>query len=103
MRSGLRRLERKIVLERTVLGVQRLVDDLLRRWDMALHQDCPEPDALDFAAALVDAGFFLPTTITAISYLSECRSQHSLPDRERLLHVLMPWHSQSYQDSDGLR
>ena len=86
----LRYLERRLVLERTEIGVQEAVDRLLGRWDQALSEGSAPPDPLDFASTLVKAGFHLHTTHRALSYLDECQAEASLPDRDRLLRVLLP-------------
>ena len=66
------------------------MDRFLQRWDQALSQGSATPEPLDFASALVKAGFHLHTTHRALRYLEECQAKASLPDRDRLLRVLLP-------------
>ena len=90
MRRLLRSLEKKLVVERTELAVVPRVNDLLSRWEDAPSHDRPAPDPLDFVASLIRSGFCLTAGPKAFAYLDECRRGNSLPDRRRLLQVLMP-------------
>ena len=90
MRRLLRSLEKKLVVERTELAVVPRVHDLLSRWEDALGHDRPTPDPLHFVATLIRSGFCLTTVPKAFSYLDECQRRSSLPDRRRLLQLLMP-------------
>ena len=92
MRRLVRPLEKKLVMERTELAVVPLVHDLLSRWEDALGHHRPTPDVLDFVAGLMRSGFCLTTGSKAVAYLDECRCNSSLPDKRRLLQVLMPWY-----------
>ena len=40
---------------------------------------------------MASAGFRLPSFMAVYKYLERCRANNSLPDREDLLHVLIPW------------
>ena len=92
MRRLLRSLEKKLVVERTELAVIPVVHDLLARWEDALSDNRPTPDVLDFVAGLIESGFCLTTGSKAFSYLDEFRRTGSLPDKGRLLRILMPWY-----------
>ena len=92
MRRLLRSLEKKLVRERTEIAVVPLVHDLLSRWEDALGHDRPAPDVLDFVAGLIKSGYCLTTGSKAFTYLDECRWTSSLPDKGRLLRILMPWY-----------
>ena len=92
MRRLLRSLEKKLVVERTEIAVVPLVHDLLSRWEDALTHDRPTPDLLDFVAGLIKSGYCLTTGSKAFTYLDECRWTSSLPDKGRLLRILMPWY-----------
>ena len=92
MRRLLRSLEKKLVVERTELAVVPLVHDLLSRWEDALSDDRQTPDVLDFVAGLIESGFCLTTGSKAFSYLDRCQGKGSLPDKGRLLQILMPWY-----------
>ncbi len=90
MRRLLRSLEKKLVVERTELAVVPRVNDLLSDWKDGLSHDRPTPDPLDFVVRLVSSGFCLATGSKAFAYLDECRRGNSLPDKRRLLQLLMP-------------
>ena len=89
MISTLRSLERRLVIERSWIGVGSAVDDFIRRWEHALGQQSETPDPLVLIKTLVEAGFHLPTTHYALLYLSDCHRAASLPDRDRLLGLLL--------------
>ena len=85
----LRRLERKLVSERTEVAVRTHVDRLLDSWTRAVHQDRPTPDALDFVHGLLRDGVTTSTGPGAINYLDECRYMNELPDPGLLLRILL--------------
>ena len=62
------------------------------RKEDALSDDRPTPDVLDFIAGLIRSGFCLTTGSKAFAYLDECQRTSSLPDKGRLLRILMPWY-----------
>ena len=84
-----------MVFERAGLAVRRLVFHLLRRWEQAARENRSAPDALEFVGDLIAAGLYLPTNPRAISYLEQCTRHGSLPHRERLLQILLPWNAQA--------
>ena len=91
MMNTLRSLERRLVRERTEIGVPRIVDRFLRCWDHALTRNSSLPDPLDFINTLVHDGFYLPASHdAALQYLAKCRRAASLPDRDHLLRLLLP-------------
>ena len=90
VRQRLRTLERNLVAERTELGVQLAVSRLVRCWDQGLPRSRQAPDAVNLLDDLADTGFYIPTTVTAIKYLEQCRQRNSLPDPTRLLQMLLP-------------
>ena len=95
MRRLLRSLEKKLVVERTEIAVVPRVHDLLSHWEDALSDDHSTPDPLDFVTCLIRSGFCLTTGSKAFEYLDKCRRANSLPDRDRLLQILMPGHASS--------
>ena len=86
----LRSLEKRLVVERTEVCVVPRVNDLLSDWEDDLSHDRPTADPLDFVVRLVRSGFCLTTGSKAFAYLDECRRGKSLPDRRRVLQLLMP-------------
>ena len=83
-------LERRLVRERTEVGVARVVDRFFLGWDRALVQGSSLPDPLDFVPSLVQAGFYLPTSHRALQYLTRCHRTALTPHRGRLLRLLVP-------------
>ena len=96
MRHRLRALERRLVFERAELATGRLVSHLLRRWEQAARENRSAPDALGLVGDLIAAGFYLPTGPRAIGYLEECARDNSVPRRERLLQILLPWNASAW-------
>ncbi len=88
----LRSLEKRLVVERTELAVVPRVHDLLSDWEDDLSHDRPTPDPLDFVVRLVRSGFCLTTGSKAFAYLDRCQRKGSLPDKGRLLQILMHWY-----------
>lgn len=88
----LRRLERKLVFERAETAVPELVDDLIARWYRALEDGTPPPNPIDAIGHIIRSGFYLPRSARATDYLDDCHRQGILPDRHRLLLILLPWH-----------
>ena len=91
MKSTLRKIERALVFERAEVVVQTTVDELLGLWEQANRRGVQPPDALDFILRIMSSGFYLPSHARAISYLDRCSSQGELPDRRRLMRILLPW------------
>ncbi len=91
MMARVRALERKFVRERAELATMAQVNELAGQWSDALDEDRPTPDVLDFAHSIARAGFCLPFIPRAINYLDGCLRSKSLPDRGRLLQMLLPW------------
>ena len=50
----------------------------------------PTPDPLAFTPRLIRSGFCLTTGSKAFAYLDRCQRKGSLPDKGRLLQILMP-------------
>ena len=89
--STLRRLERALVRERAYIGVYSHVDDLLARWYAAVDRDHPLPDIDRFVLDMIKDGLYLPTFAGLDSYLEACRRDRTVPDRNTLVWVLLPW------------
>ena len=89
--ARLRSLERRLVLERAEEEVECQVDQLLLEWDVALYLERPLPQPFEFINRIMDAGFYLPTRIKAVHYISECKQEGKVPERRELLQILLPW------------
>ncbi len=90
MRATIRRLERRLVVERARLGLDTFVAGLVRRWERA---DDDAPDATSFDSAVFGApaasGVYVPTWSRAARYLNECRAAATHPEPGRLLRILV--------------
>ena len=91
VRTRLRNLERKLVMERAETCIEHEVDNLMLRWDVAQCFGKPIPDSFEFVWRLRDEGFHLPSYSSVINYLSECKHEGKQPDKRRLLQILLPW------------
>lgn len=90
MTHTLKSLERRLVLERAHIALQRVVDDFLDVWQHAIDRGCAPPSSLEFTRAMIDAGIYLLSAPVGIEYIESCHRSRSTPDRERLLKVLLP-------------
>jgi len=92
VRSRLRSLERKLVLERAEVQVEALVGQLVQKWEWYVNEGWPHPDPMDFIHQLFDAGFYLRSNVKAISYLEKCKWEDEIPEQRRLCQILLPWY-----------
>ena len=90
---ALRRLERALVSERAELVVRSIVADLVLRWDIARRNDAATPEATSFIRDLIDDGLLLSSGPKALNYIDLCGRDGSTPDPDRLMRILLPWHS----------
>lgn len=90
--ARLRSLEGRLVFERAEEEVECQVEQLLLEWDVAQSLGTPLPEPFEFVKRLIDAGFYLRTNIKAVNYLSGCKAEGKLPERRRLLQILLPWY-----------
>ena len=91
MNQTLRNLERRLVFERARLALVAGVDDLVSRWECAAHAGHPPIDPTILVHDLMVSTFYVPTTHRALLYLEKCHRKKSLPDRNELIHILLPW------------
>jgi len=92
VRSRLRSLERKLVLERAEVQVEGLVSQLVQKWDWYAYKEWPLPDSMEFIDQLFDAGFYFRANLKAVSYLEECKRNGKVPEERRLCQILLPWY-----------
>ena len=90
MRSTLRALERRLVVERAEVAARAVVDDLVPQWQQARGEKRPRSQRLDLLPYLVKAGVHSPLAPAAMNYLERCKRDDIQPDRQRLLRMLLP-------------
>ena len=94
--SSLRRrvdaIRRKLAIPLAILRLRRLAAEYSLECTVAHADRQPQPETHPFILRVVDAGFRLTTFMAVHKYLESCRSQNTLPDSEKLLRALLPWH-----------
>ena len=95
LRARVRALQRKFARELAALRLRRLAEEHCRQSSAARAGRQPPPEPHAFIRRLASAGFRLHSFMAVHNYLERCRANNSLPDREDLLHALIPW-SQDY-------
>ena len=95
LRARVRALQRKFARELALLRLRRLAEEHCRQSSAARADRQPPPGSHAFIRRVAAAGFRLPSFMAVHKYLERCRANYSLPDREDLLHALIPW-SQDY-------
>ena len=91
MNSQLRRMERRLTLERAQVQCAQLTGQLIERWTWAAANGQPLPDPLQFIRRVTLSGFYLPSGAQAANYLDDCRRDCRIPEESRLLRILLPW------------
>ena len=95
VRTRLRALERKLVLERAEVRLERMVSNLVLEWGVAKHFGRQIPEPMDFIPNIIREGFFPRSSIKALYYLEECKREDQLPEQRRLLQILLPGRAQT--------
>ena len=97
--SDLRRrvdaLLRKYAKEVAILRVRRLADEYSRQWTVAVADRQPLPDTHSFILRVAAAGFRLTTFMSVHKYLEECRNEHTVPEKDKMVQALLPWYGAS--------
>ena len=93
--ARVRALQRKFARELAALRLRRLAEEHCRQSSAARADRQPPPGPHAFIRRVASAGFRLHSFMAVHKYLERCRANNSLPDREDLLHALIPW-SQDY-------
>ena len=83
-------MERKLVRERTELGVQTVAYDLADRWQLALERHTTPPAPIDFPRTLAKPESTF-SRLPEPSSTSRGERAGSVPDPRRLLQKLLPW------------
>ena len=91
LRVRVRALQRKFARELAALRLRRLAEEHCRQSSEARAARHPPPGSHAFIRRVASAGFRLPSFMAVHNYLERCRANNSLPDREDLLHALIPW------------
>ena len=89
IRSKLRGLEKKLVLERAELCVQEEVQKFLLEWELALCSGEHLPEPIQLIRTLLVKGFYLPGQTRAFGYLKDCESERKMPAEPQLLKILL--------------
>ena len=91
LRARVRALQRKLAPQLALLRLRRLAEEHCLQSSAALRRP-PTPSRVHaFIRRVASAGFRLPSFMAVHKYLERCRAKNSLPDREDLLHALIPW------------
>ena len=91
LRARVRAVQRKLAPQLALLRLRRLAEELCLQSVAARADRQPPPESHAFIRRVASAGFRLPTFMAVYKYLERCRANNSFPDREDLLHVLIPW------------
>ena len=91
LRARVRALRRKLAPELALLRLRRLAEEHCLQSSVAQADRQPPPESHTFIRRVASAGFRLPSFMEVHKYLERCRANNSLPDREDLLHALIPW------------
>ena len=92
VRTRLRALEKRLVLERVEVCLEGMVNNLVIQWNVATHMDWPLTEPKDFIHEIIGRGFFSRGNIKALNYLEECKRNGELPEQRRLIQILLPWY-----------
>ena len=92
LKARVRALQRKLAPQLALLRLRRVGRGTIacsRPWPKPDRQSPPDSHA--FIRRVASAGFRLSSFMAVHKYLEWCRANNSLPDREDLLHALIPW------------
>ena len=87
----MRALQRKLAKELAVVRLRRLSEEFCIESSAGQASGQPQPHPHAFIQRVASAGFRLPSFMAVHKYLERCRAKNVLPDREDLLHSLIPW------------
>ena len=94
--SALRRrvdaIRRKLAPFLAILRVRRLADEYSLQWTVAVADQQPAPDTHSFILRVAAAGFRLTTFMSVHKYLEECRNEHTVPEKDKMVQALLPWY-----------
>ena len=88
-------IRRKMAPYLAILRVRRLADEYSRQWTVAVADQQPPPDTHSFILRVAAAGFRLTTFMSVHKYLEECRNEHTVPEKDKMVQALLPWYGAS--------
>ena len=91
LRARVRALRRKLAPQLAILRLRRLAGEHCLQSSAARADRQPPPEPHAFILRVASTGFRLPTFMAVQKYLERCCANNSLPEREDLLHALIPW------------
>ena len=97
LQARVRALQRILAPELAVVRLRRLSEEFCIESSVGQASGQPQPHPHAFIQRVAAAGFRLPSFMAVHKYLERCRDRNDLPDREDLLHALIPW-SRHYPD-----
>ena len=97
LQARVRALQRILAPELAVVRLRRLSEEFCIESTVAHANGEPPSHPQAFIRRVASAGFRLSTFMAVHKYLERCRVNNNLPDREDLLHALIPW-SRHYPD-----
>ena len=97
LQARVRALQRILAPELAVVRLRRLSEEFCIESSVDQANGEPPAQPQSFIQRVAAAGFRLPSFMAVHKYLERCRDRNDLPDREDLLHALIPW-SRRYPD-----
>ena len=97
LQARVRALQRILAPELAVVRLRRLSEEFCIESSVDQANGEPPAQPQSFIQRVASAGFRLPSFMAVHKYLERCRDRNDLPDREDLLHALIPW-SRRYLD-----
>ena len=97
LQARVRALQQILTPELAVVRLRRLTEEFCIESTVVRANGEPPAQPHVFIQRVASAGFRLPSFMAVHKYLERCRDRNDLPDREDLLHALIPW-SRRYPD-----
>ena len=91
LQARVRALQRTLAKELAVVRLRRLSEEFCIESSVDQASGKPPSHPHAFILRVASAGFRLQSFMAAHKYLERCRIENLLPDREGLLHSLIPW------------
>ena len=88
-------IRRKMAPYLAILRVRRLADEYNLQWTVAVADRQPLPDTHSFILRVAAAGFRLATFMSVHKYLEGCRSENTVPEKDKMVQALLPWYGAS--------
>ena len=91
LQARVRALQRILAPELAIVRLRRLSEEFCLESSVVQANGEPLPHPHVFIRRVASAGFRLPSFMVVHKYLERRRDRNDLPDREDLLHALIPW------------